>query len=110
MWMAQAVITCLLIPEGLDTDVVYPNGISTSLPADVQEDFIHTMKGLEKVEILPEESDEICEVCGRRMVIKQGKYPGDLKPLPPKSRILGLLGYSKEQPGLFGLKKARNQD
>lgn len=41
-----------LEPEGLDTDVVYPNGISTSLPADVQEQFIHTMEGLEDVEIL----------------------------------------------------------
>ncbi|MDD4556029.1 MAG: tRNA uridine-5-carboxymethylaminomethyl(34) synthesis enzyme MnmG [Alphaproteobacteria bacterium] len=41
-----------LEPEGLDTDVIYPNGISTSLPADVQEKFIHTMKGLENVEIL----------------------------------------------------------
>ena len=41
-----------LEPEGLNTDVVYPNGISTSLPADVQEAFIHTMKGLEAVEIL----------------------------------------------------------
>lgn len=41
-----------LEPEGLTTDVVYPNGISTSLPADVQEAFIHTMEGLEDVEIL----------------------------------------------------------
>lgn len=41
-----------LEPEGLTTDVIYPNGISTSLPADVQEQFIHTMKGLENVEIL----------------------------------------------------------
>ena len=41
-----------LEPEGYDTDVVYPNGISTSLPADVQDEFIHTMKGLENVEIL----------------------------------------------------------
>ena len=41
-----------LEPEGYDTNVVYPNGISTSLPADVQEAFIHTMKGLENVEIL----------------------------------------------------------
>ena len=36
-----------LEPEGLNSDLVYPNGISTSLPADVQEAFIHTMKGLE---------------------------------------------------------------
>lgn len=41
-----------LEPEGLTTDVVYPNGISTSLPADVQDHFIHTIKGLENVEIL----------------------------------------------------------
>lgn len=41
-----------LEPEGLNTDVVYPNGISTSLPADVQEQFIHTMEGLENVRIL----------------------------------------------------------
>ena len=41
-----------LEPEGLNTDVIYPNGISTSLPADVQEAFIHTIKGLENVRIL----------------------------------------------------------
>lgn len=41
-----------LEPEGYETNVVYPNGISTSLPADVQDAFIHTMKGLENVEIL----------------------------------------------------------
>lgn len=41
-----------LEPEGYNTNVVYPNGISTSLPADVQNAFIHTMKGLENVEIL----------------------------------------------------------
>lgn len=41
-----------LEPEGYETNVVYPNGISTSLPANVQDAFIHTMKGLENVEIL----------------------------------------------------------
>ena len=41
-----------LEPEGYNTNVVYPNGISTSLPADVQEQFIHTIKGLENVKIL----------------------------------------------------------
>jgi len=41
-----------LEPEGLDDDTVYPNGISTSLPRDVQQDFIHTIKGLENAKIL----------------------------------------------------------
>ena len=41
-----------LEPEGYDSSVIYPNGISTSLPADVQEEFIHTMEGLENVKIL----------------------------------------------------------
>lgn len=40
-----------LEPEGLDDDTVYPNGISTSLPEDVQEGFIRTMPGLEDVVI-----------------------------------------------------------
>jgi tRNA uridine 5-carboxymethylaminomethyl modification enzyme len=41
-----------LEPEGLDDDTVYPNGISTSLPADVQHDYVRSIKGLENVTIL----------------------------------------------------------
>lgn len=41
-----------LEPEGLDDTTVYPNGISTSLPVDVQETFIRTIEGLEDVRIL----------------------------------------------------------
>jgi tRNA uridine 5-carboxymethylaminomethyl modification enzyme len=41
-----------LEPEGLDTDEIYCNGISTSLPADVQEKIVHLVRGLEKAEIL----------------------------------------------------------
>ncbi len=40
-----------LEPEGIDTDEFYPNGLSTSLPEDVQEDFIHSVPGLENVKI-----------------------------------------------------------
>jgi tRNA uridine 5-carboxymethylaminomethyl modification enzyme len=40
-----------LEPEGLDDRLVYPNGISTSLPADVQRQFVRSIEGLERVEI-----------------------------------------------------------
>lgn len=41
-----------LEPEGLEDDTVYPNGISTSLPREVQDEFIRKIEGLETVEIL----------------------------------------------------------
>jgi len=41
-----------LEPEGLGDDTVYPNGISTSLPEDVQESYVHSIKGLESARIL----------------------------------------------------------
>jgi tRNA uridine 5-carboxymethylaminomethyl modification enzyme len=41
-----------LEPEGLDDHAVYPNGISTSLPEDVQLAMVRSMAGLERVEIL----------------------------------------------------------
>ena len=40
-----------LEPEGLDDDTIYPNGVSTSLPSEVQEAFLRTMAGLERVVI-----------------------------------------------------------
>jgi tRNA uridine 5-carboxymethylaminomethyl modification enzyme len=43
--------TIFLEPEGLDTHEVYPNGISTSLPYDVQIDLVHSIKGLENAHI-----------------------------------------------------------
>lgn len=41
-----------LEPEGLDTHMVYPNGISTSLPVDVQATVVRTMPGCERAEIV----------------------------------------------------------
>lgn len=41
-----------LEPEGLDDTTVYPNGISTSLPEDVQDAYVRSIRGLEKVGIL----------------------------------------------------------
>ena len=40
-----------LEPEGLDTPLVYPNGVSTSLPVDVQAEMLRTLPGLERVEM-----------------------------------------------------------
>ncbi len=39
-------------PEGLTTNEVYPNGVSTSLPFEVQVDFIHSIKGFENAQII----------------------------------------------------------
>jgi len=41
-----------LEPEGLDDDTVYPNGISTSLPEDVQDAFLKTIPGLETARVI----------------------------------------------------------
>src|SRR3954466_1637756 len=41
-----------LEPEGLDDHLVYPNGISTSLPEEVQRDFVRSIAGLERAEIV----------------------------------------------------------
>jgi tRNA uridine 5-carboxymethylaminomethyl modification enzyme len=41
-----------LEPEGLDDPLVYPNGISTSLPAVVQQEFVRSIRGLERAEIV----------------------------------------------------------
>ncbi|MCL4139528.1 UNVERIFIED_CONTAM: hypothetical protein GTU68_040412 [Idotea baltica] len=41
-----------LEPEGLDDPTIYPNGISTSLPVSVQEDYVRSIKGLETVDIM----------------------------------------------------------
>ncbi|MCG6884540.1 MAG: tRNA uridine-5-carboxymethylaminomethyl(34) synthesis enzyme MnmG [Silicimonas sp.] len=41
-----------LEPEGLTSDLVYPNGISTSLPEEVQVEFVHSVHGLEEAEIV----------------------------------------------------------
>jgi tRNA uridine 5-carboxymethylaminomethyl modification enzyme len=41
-----------LEPEGLDDHSIYPNGMSTSLPSEVQHDFLRTIPGLERVDII----------------------------------------------------------
>ena len=41
-----------LEPEGLKSDLIYPNGISTSLPQNIQEEFVRTIPGLEQVKFV----------------------------------------------------------
>ena len=41
-----------LEPEGLDTDEIYIQGFSTSMPIDLQEEMIHSLKGLENAHIM----------------------------------------------------------
>jgi tRNA uridine 5-carboxymethylaminomethyl modification enzyme len=70
-----------LEPEGLDDHLVYPNGISTSLPAEVQQAFVRTVPGLERVE-----------------VARPG-YAVEYEYVDPR-RLNGTLGV-RELPGLF---------
>ena len=41
----------MLEPEGINSDIIYPNGISTSLPVEIQELFLKSIKGLENVKV-----------------------------------------------------------
>lgn len=70
-----------LEPEGLEGDTVYPNGISTSLPADVQEAFVRTLPGLE------------------RTVIKRPGYAIEYDYVDPRELDPAL--HVKRLPGLF---------
>ena len=70
-----------LEPEGLNDFTVYPNGISTSLPEDVQSDYVRTILGLENAKIL------------------QPGYAIEYDYVDP--RVLGLSLESKDVPGLF---------
>lgn len=69
-----------LEPEGLDDHTVYPNGISTSLPTEVQDAYIRSIPGLENVKILEYGYAIEYDYCD----------PRDLKSTLESSRIAGL--------------------
>ncbi len=87
-----------LEPEGLETHEYYPNGISTSLPFDVQQDLVHSMVGLEN-----------CHIIRPGYAIEYDFFnPQDLKPSLETKSIEGLF-FAGQINGTTGYEEAAAQ-
>ena len=83
-----------LEPEGLDTPLIYPNGISTSLPVDAQRDFLRTIDGLSSVEIVePGYAVEYDHIDPR--ILGHGLAVRDIGGLYCAGQINGTTGYEE---------------
>ena len=83
-----------LEPEGLTTELVYPNGISTSLPADVQQAFVNSIAGLERCQIVrPGYAVEYEYADARKLLatLEHGSLPG----LFLAGQVNGTTGYEE---------------
>ena len=103
-----------LEPEGRESDEVYPNGISTSLPPNVQMEFLRTIPGLEDVELLrPGYAVEYDYILTEQ--IRGDLHVATMRGLFAAGQINGTSGYEEAAgqgliAGLNGARYARGED
>eukprot|EP00546_Thalassionema_frauenfeldii_P016370 CAMPEP_0178897756 /NCGR_PEP_ID=MMETSP0786-20121207/1933_1 /TAXON_ID=186022 /ORGANISM="Thalassionema frauenfeldii, Strain CCMP 1798" /LENGTH=742 /DNA_ID=CAMNT_0020568361 /DNA_START=162 /DNA_END=2390 /DNA_ORIENTATION=- len=86
---------CFLEPEGLNTNLVYPNGMSGPYPPEIQLEILRTMKGLEEVEIIKPGYDVEYDFCNPLHTIGHTLETKLVKGLYLAGQICGTTGYEE---------------